>query len=343
MRYKFIFLSVLLIGAVLLCACAAPKKVIPPQRIGAWLVYWDGERGLAELETNGSLFDRISLYAYELDIKGHPQPAPNFKELLPRLFEFSKNYRFEPWVTVANDVRLEDKKVIPKDVGVLQRILSDPELRRAHAKNLAERVFSDGFAGLDLDYEGLTESDQDNFLDFVSQLSMELHHYNLGLNVILEPKQKSLHPPGTINVTVMGYYLHGEHTGPGPLATPDFIATLNTLVMVDTEGFFDVALAVGGFSWSREGKVRQVEWGDTQNLAASSVKVSRCVLSKVPYARLKDGTEIWFEDPESLQTKWEAAQKANFSGMMLWRLGGNDESLFRLLYDYRSKAAMGKN
>jgi len=337
---KFTRSIFLIIGVMLFSSCASVKEIAPPRHMGAWLVYWDGERGLSELEAQGGLFDRVSLFAYELDVNGNPQPAPHFKELLPHFLDLSRKKGFEPWVTVVNDFQVEGDKALPKDVQLLKRILSDPELRRNHAASLAEKVSSDGFVGLDLDYECLTVSDQNNFRNFVSELSQELQRRNLRLNVVLEPQQGPLPFPGTEDLTVMGYYLHGEHNGPGPIATPDFISKLNQRLSGNTSGSHYLALSLGGFSWSPERKVSQVDWDSGQKLT-NGVKVKRDSLTGVPYALLEDGTEVWFEDPESLQRKWEAAEKADFSGLMLWRLGGNDYSLFQLLQNYRNRQQRG--
>ena len=341
MDKEFGRLLILITGVLLFISCASVKEIAPPRHMGAWLVYWDGDRGLSELEVEGRLFDRVSLFAYELDVNGNPQPAPHFKELLPRFFELSRKQGFEPWVTVVNDVQVDGTEVLPKDVQLLKRILSNPEWRKRHATSLAEKVLSDGFAGLDLDYECLTVSDQDDFRNFVSELSQELKRRNLRLNVVLEPQQGPLPLPGSEDLTVMGYYLHGEHSGPGPIATPDFISRLNRRLSGNTGSSHYLALSLGGFSWSPEKKVAQVDWDDARKLDGSAVKVCRDLSTQVPHAFLNDGTEVWFEDPESLQTKWEAAQKADFSGLMLWRLGGNDYSLFQLLQSYRNRQQRG--
>jgi hypothetical protein len=341
MRYKLLCLFTLLTSTLFFISCTAThKKTSSPQHIGAWLVYWDGKRGLSELDENGHLFHRVSFYAYELDVEGYPRPAPHFTELLPDFFKRAQKYGFQPWVTVANDVRLDNGSARAKDVVVLRKILKDPERRKTHAAILAEKVLSDGFAGLDLDYEGLCTYDQEHFQAFVIDLSRELKHRNLGFNVILEPHHGPLPPHDTVTSTVMGYYLHGEHSGPGPIATPDFIAELDKRVIRHTKMPSDLALSLGGFSWSPGNKAEQVQWVDAQKKAVHALKAGRHRSTKAPYAILADGTEIWYEDSESLSAKLKAAQGSQFSGLMLWRLGGNDESLFQLLHDYRTMTTM---
>ena len=337
MNKVFARLLILMAGVLSFISCASLNETAPPRQMGAWLVYWDGDRGLSELEAEGRLFDRVSLFAYELDVNGNPQPAPHFKRLLPRFFELSRKQGFEPWVTVVNDVQVDGNRVLPKDVQLLKKILSNPESRKKHAASLAEKAASDGFAGLDLDYECLTVSDQDDFRTFVSELSRELERRNLRLNVVLEPQQGPLPSPGAEDLTVMGYYLHGEHSGPGPIATPDFISRLNRRLPGNTGGSHYLALSLGGFSWSPGKRVSQVDWDAAHKLDGHAARICRDLSTRVPHAFFNDGTEIWFEDPESLRTKWEAAEKADFSGLMLWRLGGNNDSLFQLLQSYRSR------
>ncbi|MCX5886422.1 MAG: hypothetical protein NT096_11020 [Proteobacteria bacterium] len=331
-------LVILFVIVIMLSSCALFKKITPPQQIGAWLVYWDGDRGLSELETHGVLFNRVSMFAYELDPQGMPQHTPGFMKLMPNFFLLAKKHGFSPWVTIVNDVRTINK-VLMKDTEVLHQLMADPELRKKHVKDIVVRVKEDGFVGLDLDYERLEVLDQNNFHFFVEELGDELKRNGLGFNVVIEPQRGPLPSPGTTTLTVMGYNLYGTHSGPGPRSTPAFIATLVGRVNGDAKAAPELALAVGGFSWAPDGRVKQLDWVSGQRLAESAVKKGRGPFTRVPHARLGDGTEVWFEDAESLRAKWDAAYKAGFRSLMIWRLGGNDDSLFQLLYNYRKLQA----
>ena len=118
-------------------------------------------------------------------------------------------------------------------------------------------VKKNGFAGLTLDYEGLTNRQAENYQAFVRELAQELAKDNIGLNVLVEPRRGPLPQPGTVRVTVMAYNLHGLHSGPGPWATPAFIAGLGKRGEGDSQGSPTVALAAGGFG-PKEGKVQKV-------------------------------------------------------------------------------------
>ncbi len=316
-------------------ACAPSMKVAPPTQVQAWVVYFDADRGMAEVRDHGALFDRISLFAYELSPVGDPLPAPGVTRMIPRFLRFAEASGFSPWVTVVNDVRFSSDSAILKDPRLVHDIISDPVRRDAHARALAERVVGDGFAGLHLDYERVADADSSGFREFVVQLHGELGRLGLGLEVVVEPSYGPLPGPKTTNVSVMGYDLFGPHSGPGPRATPEFVKGLQPRASGDTDSEAGLALAVGGFEWKPDGDVTPLEWVRAGQLSAEGQKWQRSSSDGVPSVRLADGTELWFEDPESLIRKWDAAWRSGFRRLLLWRLGGNDERLFGLLRDLR--------
>lgn len=315
-------------------SCAPVPEIRPPQTIGAWVVYWDAERGLQELDEHGTLFNRVSFFAYELDDEGNLRYAPGFEDKRPRFLDLSKKYGFSPWVTLVNDVREEDG-VSLKDRDIIRMILNNPILYKKHIKDIIKKVKEDGFEGLDLDYERLHNSDEKEFRRFVTELGQELKKNGLGLNVILEPRKGPSPSSGSVAITVMAYNLHGFGSSPGPRSTPHFISKLSKRGSGDARGAPDVALAVGGYCWETDGTIKQVDWVSGQRLAEDAPQRGRGIFTRVPYARLKNGAEIWFEDAESIQKKWEAAYQAGYRNLMIWRLGGNDEHLFQLLVRYK--------
>jgi hypothetical protein len=336
------FRSCLIIVLTLLPCCRMPQRVVPPERIGAWLVYWDLERGLSELKKHGRLFDTVSLFAYELDPEGRPTSAPNLEETIPSFIALAKKHGFSPWVTVVNDVR-SDNEVRLKDTTLLHHLLADPATREAHAVLLAEKAVADGFAGLHLDYERLPQTDEPAYQAFVTQLSAELRSRGLDLDVVLEPKRGPLPAPGETKITVMAYNLFGPHSTPGPRATPAFVSELSPKARVDTNGAPTLAIAVAGFAWHPDGKVTSVGWSQAEELAKEASQRRSSVFTRVPNMRLDDGTEVWFENPESLLAKWQAAEKTGFRHLMIWRLGGNDERLFRFIHELRQQNYWGSH
>ncbi len=316
-------------------SCPPDSRVAQPLQLHAWVVYFDATRGLAELERHGSLFDRVSLFAYELDPGGMPQPAPSMEQMIAPFLELAADKGFSPWVTVVNDTRHGIDSAIAKDPGLVHWLIADPKRRAAHAGELAERVAADGFRGLHLDYEGLPEEDTRYFQEFVRTLRLELELRGLGLEAVVEPERGPLPEVRSTGVTVMAYDLFGPHSGPGPRSTPAYVSKLGRRAASDADGAATLALAVRGFAWKPGGEVSSLDWSVAQQLADRTPQVDRGMVDRVPSARLDDGTELWFEDPESLVSKWQAAWGAGFRRLAIWRLGGNDERLFHLLSDLR--------
>jgi hypothetical protein len=319
----------LLIALLGLVECSGPKKMVLPGSLGAWVVYWDGERGLKELERYGNLFDRVSLFGYELGENGQPQPAPGLEGLLPRFLQISREKGFSPWVTIVNDWR-GSEKVTLKETIRLGRVLSDNKERQKQVRVIVDLVATNGFSGLDLDYEGFLREDR-HFLDpFIFELSAELQKKELGFNMVVEPrKDRYLPPEGAASLTVMGYNLHGPHNGPGPRATPKFLKSLIPRGKGDASGKSVLALAVGGFAWDKNKKVKQVDWKTANQQGEKGTEKGRGA-GNVPFVRLEDGSILWYEDEKSLAAKLMASSNG-FKGLMIWRLGGNDERLFQWL------------
>jgi hypothetical protein len=324
---------------IVLAGCNPPVETRPVRELGAWLVYWEAASGLAELAAQGQLFQQVSLFAYELNDLGSPQPAPGLAAVTPRFLQLAKSRGFQPWLTVVNDVRHADGKITLKDTTVLEQVLQTRQTRLLHVQSLKQTLEREGFAGLNLDYECLVTGQQQRFGRLIAELSHELAREHLGLKVIVEPGRGPLPPPGTARVTVMAYNLHGSHSGPGPRSTPEFIAGLRPRGLGDASGCPAIALAVGGFIWSPQGWARKLSWSEALRLTPKALTIGRSSAGAVPYARFRDGAEMWFEDPQSLQAKWTAARRAGYCDLWLWHLGGNDQRLFNWVRRLRPASA----
>jgi spore germination protein YaaH len=252
-------------------------------------------------------------------------------EMIPPFLGLAEEKGFEPWVTVVNDVRYASDSAITKNGSLVHELIMDPTLRAKHARDLVSRVSGDGFKGLHLDYERVPESATLQFQEFVRELSAELRRRGLYLEVVMEPTSGPRLVVDSTSVTVMAYDLFGNHSGPGPRATPAFITELGNKASMDGDSAAALALAVGGFAWEPDGDVRSLDWSEARRLAAETPTTQRRHPDQVLSVRLDDGTEIWFEDVESLLSKWQAAWKAGFRRLAIWRLGGNDESFFDLI------------
>ena len=303
--------------------------------LGGWVVYWDSS-GFEEVETHGDLFDRISLFSLELNEKGEAVIDGLSHRQIIKFIKLSKKKGFSPWITIVNDLRRGKKKTILKDIGILRKIFYNHKIRKKNIDSIIKIMNKFGFKGLDLDFENIKKSEERGYQNYLIELSAALKSENKKLKIIIEPTKGPLPYWGTMNLIVMSYNLHGNFTGPGPRSTPKFIKKLKERVEGDAKGCPSIAIALKGFYWHKNKNIIRYSWKESQKYL-NSVNLKRERKSRVPYIKDKNGDELWFDDPISLEEKIEAAIKAEYGEIMLWYLGSNDNSLYSLIRKYKKK------
>lgn len=131
----------------------------------------------------------------------------------------------------------------------------------------------------------------------------------------------------------MGYNLFGSHSGPGPKATPAFLAeqaaSLRAVGALDATG---LALATGGFDWTGGKAAVQLDEAEAAALLArTKAATTRSPGDGYLVSRYRDGKgqdhEVWHADAQTLAGLWTAARSAGFGRLAVWRLGGNPPAL----------------
>ncbi|WP_052014712.1 hypothetical protein [Desulfovibrio sp. X2] len=343
------------VGGLLLLAClcllpagCGPSNVryeaAPIDSLGAWSVDWDQRRGLDEISANPGLFDRISVFAAYFDGEGNLFLAPEWVRALSDPAAPPRSLGVPLYLCVVND-RVAKGAEKRKDPALVNRFLGDPAARAEHVRQILALAEGRGFSGVELDYENVLEADWPRYLAFLPELRDALAARGLSLSVVLEPKRRYLgHAlPQGIDYTVMGYNLFGSHSGPGPKATPTFLASL--AASLRAIGGLDrcaLALATGGFDW-REGKaVKSLTESDAERLARSvGCSPGRDPESGYRTCSYDDAQgrrhEVWYADGATFATLWDAARTAGFRKLYVWRLGGNEPDLFTMLKGGKKK------
>ena len=70
--------------------------------------------------------------------------------------------------------------------GLLSDLLTVPETREAHIANILQLCADNGFAGVDVDYRGVTLDARDEYSEFIGTLASALHAEGLRLTVVVE-------------------------------------------------------------------------------------------------------------------------------------------------------------
>ncbi len=331
------FLMLLLVA--MFPACAAGPEV----RVGAWVTYWDHDRGMKSVETNVGAISDVMLFAVHLDSAGRPilaRPEWDIGEAVMNIREADAT----PWLTVVNDVvGVEGRRL--KDSSVVRDILRDPKTRKAHARQIVAIAIETGVAGVDIDYENLDLHERDPFSLFIVEMAEQLKAQDLALSVTVQPKrgESRSRGPGAADwkalcqsadrLQIMMYNLHNVRTEPGPVATSPWIDEIvdYALTVCEPERIVPV-LKVGGYDWGASGTK------DATFHAAATLLDSGAAIqywdrkSRSPFITYEMSGEeriAYFENRKSLQRKIRKIRRHGLERIMIWSFGREDPRLIR--------------
>ena len=107
-------------------------------RVGAWVTYWDQDRGLERLEAAPEAIRDIFFFAGALTEDGGLFLNGD-TALLHNAVRMVRSGERRAWLTIVNDVHPTDgKRARLKDGAVVHRILSDEDRRRRHRNAIVE-------------------------------------------------------------------------------------------------------------------------------------------------------------------------------------------------------------
>ncbi len=336
--------AALLCAALFLALAPGPARgqaqgAAPHGQVTAWIADWDLARGLAEWRSHPGLFDSVRVFSANFDSRDQPALTPEWAKILGSdvsgVFGPARVY-----LTVVNDVATPTGKGnILKDPALVSRLVATPASRAGHVEALVALAKRHKFPGLEIDYENVAAADWPNFLAFVEALYRRTQAEGLALSVLLQPQRRYLASPlpKGPGYVLMGYNLFGFHSGPGPKATPEFLADqAAALRAIGALEATSLALATGGFDWTGPKAARQLTETEAQTLLAQkNVRPTRSPADGYLVSRYSDDKgqnhDVWHADGETLATLWRAGRAAGFTRLAVWRLGGNTPSLFSWL------------
>ncbi|MHC1790476.1 glycoside hydrolase family 18 protein [Solidesulfovibrio sp.] len=317
-------------------AAEPAARLGPNDRITAWIADWDLARGLAEWRAHRQLFDSVRVFAAYFDESDRPALSPAWAAALGS--DVKTVFGPTPaYLTVVNDVTTPTGRGNKlKDPELVRRLVSTPKARAAHIEDLVRLAGRCRFAGIEIDYENVAAPVWPDFSLFVAELYAAASAKGLAVSVVLQPQRRYLAAPlpGGPAYVLMGYNLFGSHSGPGPKATPAFLAeqarSLEAIGLLDATA---LALATGGFDWTEGKSARQLNETEAAILLAQQgVRPERSALDGYLVTRYRDATgkghEVWHADAATFDTLWRAARAAGFTRLAVWRLGGNAPALF---------------
>ncbi|WP_157987419.1 glycosyl hydrolase family 18 protein [Jiangella endophytica] len=310
-----------------------------PWAVTAYLVPWDVDRGLASLPDAAGPLTAVSPVWYTPDDDGslvRNDPAP-----------------VGP---VAARIRAEELDVVPSisnfrngewDAALVRRLVTDPALRAAHVAAIAATAEESGWDGIDVDYEALEPGDYAAFGAFLGDLGRALHADGRRLTVALPAGTAADRPElaplyrlagaAADEVRVMTYDYAWEGSSPGPVAPVGWVEDVVRFVVesVPRERVV-LGLAAHGYDWpGTGGNGADLMYAEAVELADRYGREVQWDLdSQTPWFLYTEGGvrhEVWFEDAPSLAAKLEVAIDNRLGGVFLWRVGGEDPTVWQVL------------
>ncbi len=265
-----------LVGAVLVSAPADPARADGPARIASgWLPYWmttpASPQGVTSAVQNADLFVDVSPFWYSAVKKGDSVGVvinPNFTNGAANI----------AWA--MGQLKAAGLTVLPaiadgSGKGQMAKSLADPAKRTAHVQEIVNLVTSNGYDGIDLDYETFAFSDgssswgatQPNWTAFVTELGAALDAQGKLLSVTIPPPcstsgacgdrtgywvyNMAAIAPAVDRIRIMAYDYHVHGIGPiAPMPWVRSIVAYSASVMDPAK--LQIGVPTYGRAWTRK-------------------------------------------------------------------------------------------
>jgi spore germination protein len=301
--------------------------------VAIWVVPWDGPPVLP-----AACFNEVSPFAYSFSSGGETLPVKagfieeSRKKLPPGAL-------FIP--AVVNDVLAEggNKRGL-KSVALLERLLRDPARRSAHAAELLALVDSNGYDGLEIDYERIPAGLWEPFLSFIKELAPELHKRGKKLHVDLEAGllARRGRPEPTYwpelaehadRLNLMMYYergnFRGSPPGPGPGASLAWLRDIGkrAVGLLPPEKL-SFAFSLAAQTYPKFSRIQYGKALELQDKHRASAERDEKLGS--PFFRY-GSSEVWFEDDRSVAARMRLARELGVRQVSLWYIGARHPDL----------------
>jgi spore germination protein len=308
----------------------------PPSQYEAWLGWWDESSAQKSLTGNQKL-RAISPVWLKIDTTGKIIPTKTTQKEAIKKLASENNIKLIP--TVTNDFD-------PKGVTLA---LQDRQLMQNAVDDLVYAAFSEGYGGLDINWEEITPHDQDAFALFVKKLSSRLHDQGKILQVTVhaqtgEELQRAVVKGYNTKVLsedadfikIMAYDFHYQNSAPGaitPMEDLEKVLTYNATILPKDKVI--IGLPTYGYDWVvKDHKAEAVSFSQAKDIIAKFKALEKrdpSSSSLVAYYQ-KDSIDhaMWFEDKTTIEEMVKAARAHGFYQFSFWRLGVEDPELWNI-------------
>ena len=234
-------------------------------------------------------------------------------------------------------------------VGDIADFLSNPDARALFRRQAAQFLSSGRYRGLIIDFEAFPPSGHPGYVALLQELSGDLHARGMKLYVAVPPHSNDYNyaaiGAAADGVVLMNYDEHYPGAASGPVASQDwFVQNLKFAESVIPREKIICAIANYGYDWALKPKNGKLPPGERDSsvtpqeawLAArdSDEDVSFDDDALNPHFSYLDEHsvrhDVWFLDAVTALNHMRAAQTLGIQTFALWRLGGEDHTLWKV-------------
>ncbi|HXS55810.1 MAG TPA: polysaccharide deacetylase family protein, partial [Hanamia sp.] len=317
----------------------------------AFYTPWNAKTSLPDLKQYGNRLNTIFPEWFFIDTVTHRLQTRIDTAGLAIMKE--KNLRILPMLTNFNSSRANF------DGKLLTKILHDTLFRNRFISDLADTLSFYHFSGINIDFEELVETSNAPLTSFQKALYETLHARNMLVTMDVEPKNNDYDYAKLSEyndyVILMAYDQFNNSTGPGPISAQKWIedAVSWTADRMDPSKII-LGIAGYGYSWA-DGKYESTM---TYNDAINKAKTlnAKIIYDNDSYnlhfdyitEDAADSTDkvqhqIWFTDAATTFNILRFSDEFPTAGTALWRLGSEDQRMWKYYNRNLSNASLQKN
>lgn len=292
-------------------------------------------RVFPELKENITLFTDIAFRWYETNGKG--DLFYEYQDQYQEILDFSKKHGVNCHLSV---VLMGNEP--------LNELLASKENRSRLIKHLLKSSKDFGYDGINIDFEFIAVADKALFTQFLRELKEAMpEDQTLSVAVFARTGKENWSTPydyveiGKIadRVVIMAYDYSYKNSAPGPIAPYWWINdVLSYMTGIIPPEKLLLGMPTYGYDWPA-GKAASSVSASKLNDIKAQYKVEEYFDKHhiSPYFKYTDQQgvvhEIWMENQQSMEAKYDLAVDYNIAGISFWRIGTGFQDLYKLLED----------
>ncbi|MCM3401271.1 polysaccharide deacetylase family protein [Cytobacillus oceanisediminis] len=226
------------------------------------------------------------------------------------------------------------------DSDVLHRLFTAPGADDLFIKEMLSYVITNGFDGINIDFEAIKPADRDHFTQFMSKVYKAFHKEGFMVTLDVPPNDESYDYTSLAKyadrVIVMLYDQHYSMSTPGPVAQTDWVK--ENLNQADIpSGKLVAGLGTYGYDWEEgsDKPAADMTFGDIMMLGSeANLNINWSMDAGNPYLRYKENGKnhtVWFLDAATFYNQMILAINGGSTGIAIWRLGSEDPSIWSVI------------